>query len=214
MRKVKLTRGSKVNKARRIRFWGAWPPKTNEGRRNLMLTSYAYDPNDPRELRFNPREPGYPEFIADFDALLLLICHAAMRDGYRLRIDLPRECVASADQRPVSTDDEVEANRLVARLRACITAKLVGAGYSVPIWLIRDRNGADLVDLFKRLPFDGSILAKVFASGVVRLSLDYARCDIMSGYDTAPLVLDWLAKACERYGAESVAWAVGAIEYL
>jgi len=206
--------GARVNKARRIRFWGAWPPKADEGRRNLMLTSYAYDPHDLHEPHFNPRARGYPEFIADFDALLLLICHAAMRDGYTLRIDLPRECADSADQRSVSTRDAAEADRLVARLRACITGKLRGVGYSVAIWLIRDRKGAELVDLFKKLPFDATILAELFANGVVRLSLDYARCDIMSGYDTAPRVLAWLAQACEQYGAENIAWAVGAIEYL
>jgi hypothetical protein len=30
----------------------------------------------------------------------------------------------------------------------------------------------------------------------------------------APRVLEWLGQACEEYGAEKVAWAVGAIEYL
>lgn len=179
-----------------------------------MLTSYAYDPDDPHEPHFNPRARGYPEFIEDFHALLLLICQAAIRDGYTLRIDLPRECAESADQRAISTSDAAEAERFVARLRACITGKLVGVGYSVAISLIRDRKGADLVNLFKTLPFDGAVLAEVFSSGVVRLSLDYARCDIFSGYDTAPRVMDWLAHACEQYGAEKIAWAVGAIEYL
>lgn len=203
-----------MNKARRIRFCGAWPPAADEGWRNLMLTSHAYDPNDPHEPHFNPRKRGYPEFIADFDALLVLICHAAMRDGYTLRIDLPRECADSADQRTVSTSDAAEADRIVARLRACITGKLVGVGYSVAIWLIPNRKGAELVDLFKKLPFDGAVLAELFSKGVVSLSLTYAWCDIMSGYDTAPRVLEWLGKACEQYGAENVAWAVGAIGYL
>jgi len=52
----------------------------------------------------------------------------------------------------------------------------------VAIWLIRDRKGAKLVDLFKKLPFDGTVHAEVFSKGVVRLSLSYAWCDIMSGY--------------------------------
>jgi hypothetical protein len=84
----------------------------------------------------------------------------------------------------------------------------------VPIWLIRDSEGVELVELFKKLPFDAAVLEKVFASGAVRLSLDYARCDIVSGYATAARVLDWLGQACEQYGAENVAWAVGPIEYL
>ena len=194
-----------------IRVVGEWPPPPGESEKNLSLLLYLYNRDDARQPHFNPRTKGYPELITCIDSLLFEFGMQAFRDGFTARIDAARQ-IAKSEPWPrwcVLIDQFRSVIDGIAR-RAAAHDPEVSRMYPLSIWLLPpDEPSAEgRVELFRRLPFDESVMSAVFAAGVVKLSISDAFCDITAGHSYAGRTLNWLSTARARLTDVKSAWLV------
>jgi hypothetical protein len=190
---------------------GEWPPPPEEAERNLSLSLYLYNRHDARQPHFNRRAAGYPDVITRIDSLLLELAVEAFREGFTARIDAsvrmakiepwPRWCMSIEQFQSVI--------RGIAS-RAAIHDPEVARIYPFSVWLLPpgEPSAEGRIELFRQLLFDESVMAAVFSSGVIYLSVTDAFCDITAGHAYAEQTLRWLSVAQSRLPDLQVSWKV------
>lgn len=139
------------------------------------------------------RTPVEPHILALVQSVIEAFLLRAMEDGYVMRMDVARRAAAQ-EPWPRWALTTGQARELVRQLTHC--AHLDGL-YPISMWLVPagDARGERLIALSRTLPHDEGVFDDTLRSGVVRLSLFDAFCDILGAAADGERVLAWLQAA-------------------
>ena len=177
-----------MNGSHYIELSGEWPPARRED--HFLFTMLLRE----RGVRLRPGHPlrstGHPHLLTIAQPLLEAFLTCAVEDGYLLRGDVARS-VAAVEPWPRWALTPAQATGLIRQLVNCGHLESM---YPISIWIVPATNsqGESLIDLFRALPHDEQVFNGILDSGVVRLSLFDAFCDILGVVADGPRVLAWL----------------------